>query len=533
MAALSVKILDCTLRDGGYINNWKFSYVVAKDIIDKLDIANVDIIEVGFLDQTISEEFQGTKFKTIEKVAEIISSEKYHAELVAMIMIEKFSSDHLIDREESALDGIRVCFKKDQLQKAIELAKDVKRHGYNLYMQPASITDYSDAETEKMLQKINDLNPRAVYIVDTYGLMQKEEVLHYYKIFNEKLSGSIEIGFHSHNNLQLSFSNSQELIAQNTDRTLIIDSSTFGMGRGAGNLCTELITKFINDNIGKKYDLLAIMEVIDQHINPLFQTYSWGYSVPYYVAAIDKCHPNYAMYLVDKHSLGVNAIHNILVNLPEDKKRNYDEYVIQKLYITYQDNEVDDFKELKILKTKLQGREVLLLAPGRSIEDKEGKVKEFIHKEKPIIISINFLPEEIDTDFLFIGNKKRYDELELKGGFFDVPQIVVTSNVVKIMPYKGMVINYNGLINANYREVDISGAMAIRLLKKMDITQVYLAGFDGFSVDDRESFCNEKLYHKIDSEANELRNSSFEEQLQDLSKQIDLRFITPTRYRII
>jgi 4-hydroxy 2-oxovalerate aldolase len=305
------------------------------------------------------------------------------------------------------------------------------------------------------------------------------------------------------------------------------------MGRGAGNLCTELITKFINDNIGKKYDLLAIMEVIDQHINPLFQTYSWGYSVPYYVAAIDKCHPNYAMYLVDKHSLGVNAIHNILVNLPEDKKRNYDEYVIQKLYITYQDNEVDDFKELKILKTKLQGREVLLLAPGRSIEDKEGKVKEFIHKEKPIIISINFLPEEIDTDFLFIGNKKRYDELELKGGFFDVPQIVVTSNVVKIMPYKGMVINYNGLINANYREVDISGAMAIRLLKKMDITQVYLAGFDGFSVDDRESFCNEKLYHKIDSEANELRNSSFEEQLQDLSKQIDLRFITPTRYRII
>ena len=151
-------------------------------------------------------------------------------------------------------------------------------------------------------------------------------------MINNNLNKSISLGFHSHNNLQLSFPNAKTLMQISKDRELIIDSTVFGMGRGAGNIHTELITKYLNDNYRAKYNLLPILNVVQKYINPIFEVNPWGYSVPYYLAAINHCHPNYAKYLIDKGIESVDLIDNILRNIPEDKKTNYDISVIDKLF---------------------------------------------------------------------------------------------------------------------------------------------------------------------------------------------------------
>jgi 4-hydroxy 2-oxovalerate aldolase len=98
-------------------------------------------------------------------------------------------------------------------------------------------------------------------------------------IIDHNLNKDIALGFHSHNNLQLSFSNAQELILLNSTRNIILDASVFGMGRGAGNLCTELLIQYINENIIRKYDLMPVLEIIDKYIQHLYTKHSWGYSV--------------------------------------------------------------------------------------------------------------------------------------------------------------------------------------------------------------------------------------------------------------
>ena len=141
--------------------------------------------------------------------------------------------------------------------------------------------------------------------------MRKKDILRIFYLIDNNLFKDIKIGFHSHNNLQLSFSNAQELITLNSKREIIIDTSIFGMGRGAGNLCTELMLQYINENIENKYYMLPILETIDEFIMPIFKTHSWGYSVPYYIAAINDCHPSYATYLTNMQTLFVKDINNI------------------------------------------------------------------------------------------------------------------------------------------------------------------------------------------------------------------------------
>jgi 4-hydroxy 2-oxovalerate aldolase len=132
--------------------------------------------------------------------------------------------------------------------------------------------------------------------------MYPEDVHRIYSIINHNLDSNIKIGFHSHNNLQLSFANAQLFISEGLKREggVIIDSSIYGMGRGAGNLSTELITQYINQTYGHKYDPLPLLNVADVYLSQIYMKTPWGYSIPYYLSAVNNCHPNYSNYLMTK-----------------------------------------------------------------------------------------------------------------------------------------------------------------------------------------------------------------------------------------
>ena len=147
---------------------------------------------------------------------------------------------------------------------------------------------------------------------------------------DEVLDKDISLGFHSHNSLQLSFSNTKAFLGQNINRDLIIDSCLYGMGRGAGNLCTELIIKYLNDLYKSKYEILPVLKSIDFDLKPIYQNSPWGYSTPYYIAALYGCHPNYANYLVQQE-ISDEFIEKILSQIPNEKKLNFDRDFIELL----------------------------------------------------------------------------------------------------------------------------------------------------------------------------------------------------------
>ena len=131
------------------------------------------------------------------------------------------------------------------MKEAIAYCREVKQLGYQVYVQAVSITSYSAREILDLIELVNELNPYALSIVDTYGLLHQENLMHYFELFNHNLNREIGIGYHSHNNFQLAYSNSIEVLRETADRRVLIDASLYGMGKSAGNLPLELISMYI------------------------------------------------------------------------------------------------------------------------------------------------------------------------------------------------------------------------------------------------------------------------------------------------
>lgn len=332
---MSTKILDCTLRDGGYINNWDFGLENIRTVLDQLNKAKTDYIEIGFISSGQHSPSQSlySDFSSIERILpDNINTEK----LFGMIAFGEFPADRIPEAEYSPIKGIRLIFKKHRSLDALEYCNLLKNKGYKLFINPTFIDQYSDDELLSVINSINKINPYGMTIVDSMGVLKEKEVLRLYHLINDNLDKNIALGFHSHNNLKLSFSNAQALIKENNNRELIIDSTIFGMGRGAGNICTELLTQYINDNYEGKYNLVPVLKLVDEIINPIFKKNPWGYSVPYYLAAINHCHPNYAKYLIDKQTVPVEIINQILMSIADEKKAIYDSELIELMYSSLQ-----------------------------------------------------------------------------------------------------------------------------------------------------------------------------------------------------
>lgn len=337
---MTIKLLDCTLRDGGYLNNWIFGKNNILDIYNNLNNANIDIIEVGFIDESYQENPDATITPTSKCFDNLFSNIKNKkAMTVAMIdygtcNIENISSSNF-------LDGIRVIFKKKDVDNALNYCQLLKDKGYKVFVQPVSVTSYSDKDILELVKKVNTLKPYAMAIVDTYGLMHKDNLAQYFNLIDNNLDENISLGYHSHNSLQLGYANSMEFIEMNTKRNLIVDGSLFGMGKGAGNTNTELLAMYMNEYHSCNYDISEILELIELYILKYKEKYNWGYSMPYYVSAINDCHPKYVQYLKNKNTLSIKAINNIIKQIEKSKKLDFDKEYIENLYIKYQQNNLD------------------------------------------------------------------------------------------------------------------------------------------------------------------------------------------------
>ena len=170
-----------------------------------------------------------------------------------MINYGEFSLEKIPVYQGKGIQGIRVAFHKKDADKATEYCRKLKEKGYMVFVQPMISLSYSDTEFIQLIQRVNEIKPYAFYIVDSFGMMKRKNLLRLFYMVEHNLSEDIWVGFHSHNNLQLAYSNAQSLIEAQTTRNIIIDTSVYGMGRGAGNLNTELFADYLNEYTEKKY----------------------------------------------------------------------------------------------------------------------------------------------------------------------------------------------------------------------------------------------------------------------------------------
>ena len=328
-----IKILDCTLRDGGYVNDWKFEH--AGEIIKSLHDAEIDIIECGFLDpQGDNSTTRYNNFNTINSHINKIFHRKSDKLFVSMIELEKYDPKILPSLHEwecdSNIKGIRLTFRKSAKSRFLKVAKEIINKGYKLFVQPISTVSYTDREILDLIDLIKDLDIYALYMVDTHGSIDwhSYDLKRIFTLFDNNLDSSIPIGFHSHNNLQLSYALSCELINISTNRQLIIDSSLMGMGRGAGNLNTEMICNYLCGKKLKQINEHHIFNAIEKYILPLKSQYTWGYSIPYFLSASNKCHPNYVSFLENNNVSFENMV-AILNKIPTDDRLEFNESLIK------------------------------------------------------------------------------------------------------------------------------------------------------------------------------------------------------------
>ncbi|HNZ28855.1 MAG TPA: pyruvate carboxyltransferase, partial [Candidatus Goldiibacteriota bacterium] len=425
----------------------------------------------------------------------------------------------------------RVIFKKKDAVKALEFCAQVKEKGYKLFIQPVSVTSYNDDDMKHLLEMINKIGPFAVSVVDTYGLLHRKDLLHYFDLMDKTLNAGIRIGYHAHNNFQLAYSNCIELAEHDSRRELVLDSSLYGMGKGAGNANTELLAMYLNKRKGASYGLDQILEAIDVDIMKEYSKKYWGYSMMHFVAASNDCHPDFVKTLLGKRTLSVKSVNAILSAIPEPQKLTFNKEMIEKAYQEFQNVYVDDTKAYEELGKLLSGREILAMAPGASIINEKAKIDAYIKEKNPVIISVNFVPDMYKPDMVFFGNAKRYSQFydALTGSGPDI-RVICTSNITEAKRKIDYVLNFNSLIFDEEPIRDNPVLMLIKALIKAGVKSVSLAGFDGFSEKTQDNYFGEYVKLLYCSENVILRNSITREKINLFLSSIDIRFITASKY---
>lgn len=530
-----IKLLDCTVREAP-IENLMFYEDYLIHLFKQLTETGIELVEVGFLKD--AEHKKGsTIFSTVEQIETYLPKDRKNTLFFALVDYGRFSVKNLSKNNGRSIDGIRICFKKGEQDSALELAKEIIELGYLVSIQQVDTLSYTSEEILSFIHKVNDLNPYAYSIVDTFGAMYEDDVKRLYDLVNENLSHEITLGFHAHNNLMLATSNAQEFINMSKNsRNVVIDGSIMGCGRGAGNAHLELLVEFLNKKYYKEYKFDILLDLIDEIVPYLRKKAKWGYSIPYFISGMYESHVYNVNHLLRRHNIGSKDLRNIINNLDLNQRKKYDYKLLEELYIEYFNHEINDIKDRDKLVIMLKGKPILLLAPGNTLISNKEKICEFINTYSPIIIDVNNDISIFHKDFIFCSSPVRYARLRDKFTVDTSVKKIITSNIKIERNSKEYVIDYKSLIKYGWINLDNSIIMLLRLLLDLNVKCIDIAGFDGF-VFDQNNFYLEDIVSPLEKEDISLLNKEVQEMFLDVNKiannkNIKINMLTKSIYEV-
>ena len=511
------KLLDCTLRDGGYINNWNWGFDNARDIIHSLVRAGVDIVEVGFLRNVEGYNPDITVCNHIEELNRLLPENPGSAMFSAMAMRSNYDIKKLAPYNGRGIEMIRITAHDYDIAEGMDFAREVKEKGYKLSINPINIMGYDDKQLMWIFDQVNKIMPYQFSIVDTFGSMRRRDLDRIVSLADHTIAPGVRLALHLHENMSLASCLAQDFLDKHLNRDVTVDGSLEGMGRIPGNLPIELIADYCNEYLGAHYDIDYLMDAIQDQISPIKGQSAWGYTPAYFLSARYNLHRNYAEHYLNKGDLTNRDINHILAGFDRSKTTVFDAAYADKLYEDYKRHSVDDSAAMAALAGQLAGKQVLVLAPGPSLREKQAEISEYIARHKPVVIAANFVPQEIAADYVFFSNNKRFSKIET------LPCTGILTSNLESRP-DCLTVDYNRLAGA-FAQGDNSLILLLRLLHALGAQSAALAGADGYRTG-RSNYASSSMHSHVARDAD--FNRAMREAIQ--SSGIPCTFLTPSEY---
>ena len=339
---MSVRITDCTIRDGGYLLNKNSDPEFVKGVMKGLAEAGIDFVETGFLQTNVT----GDSLVYADSVdaRKYLPEDKGRTNFLGFCDNSRYSPDNLDPYDGKSFKWLRISFAKHEIDGAVDFCQKAQDKGYTVQFNPMDAVSYTDDERAALIEKVNTVKPGSMSIVDTFGAMYLEDLVHIFKQMDKLLDKDIAIGLHSHDNLGLSTALAETMImlADECGRDVIVDGSLFGMGRGAGNASTELLASYLNKHHKGDYNIQALLDTIQNYIVPLRDHIFWGYDLPMFICGTEHAHVDNVYYMQKNLNCSVKDMYEVIRSMPVAQRTRYgtgysktDFSNLQKVYDEY------------------------------------------------------------------------------------------------------------------------------------------------------------------------------------------------------
>jgi len=291
-----IKVLDCTIRDGGLMNNHQFTNELVRKVYQAVNVAGIDYIELGYKadeSQFSRDQYGPMKFCSEKDINDIVDGIEKNVKLSVMLDIGRVDPSAVIPKSESHVDMIRVASYIKDIDKAIDLVNQMNAKGYETTINIMAVSHARERELDEALMQVEKESAAdVIYLVDSFGALYSEQIAYLAKKY-KSLMPSKEIGIHAHNNQQLAFANTIEAIINNVN---YLDGTIYGIGRAAGNCPLELLLGFLKN---PKFDIRPVLELIGSDFLEIRKQIEWGYYIPYMITGTLDLHPRAAMALLN------------------------------------------------------------------------------------------------------------------------------------------------------------------------------------------------------------------------------------------
>lgn len=303
---MNIKILDCTIRDGGHLNNWDFDPICVKASYFAALNSGADYFELGY-------KFPATKtglgkFGYCEDDF-LISLFEPSEDCKPLVMIDTGKFDGVVLKEcrpeNTIIKGVRVTSYPYELEKALCIIEELKDKNYEVFLNLLAFSELTDEQFNVLENRQNKNMLNAIYFADSFGNFIPDDIVK--NIYKLKQAGFNHIGFHAHNNLQLAFANVLKAVEHGCD---YIDASIYGMGRGAGNLPIEILTGYLEKAGNSKYNTVPYLEVIERFYLKKYESFGWGYNLKSLLTGLKNIHPYYIDNLIKRQNCTIEELWN-------------------------------------------------------------------------------------------------------------------------------------------------------------------------------------------------------------------------------
>ena len=499
------KILDCTIRDGGYLNDWHFDLKLVRELYRAHSKSGVDFVEIGFrsTDKYFDPKKYGPwRFTPEQLVSDVVKGISGPA-VSLMVDFGKVDLEDIPARKDSIASMYRVAVHKDNVIPAIELCNAIADRGYMASIQLMGIVNYTEDDFNQILGSLKDSKIDYVYFADSYGSLLPSDIR---GILDRLSITEKKIGFHAHNNLQLAFANTLEAINNGVD---IVDGTVYGIGRGAGNLPIEILLSYLEKTTVKNtYNTLPVLDIVDRYMLDFHKDLKWGYDLSYMLSGMFEVHPYYSKTMVDYREYSIEDILRTLETVKEMKpvgfKKPLLDSIIQSGFVGIPTAEKDgksDFDSIPLQSlsefgqvsylNRHSGKDCLVIATGPTLKVEKEQIEKFIKKYDPIIIGANYLGGLFVPHYHAFGNKKRFiDYIDT----VDARSNILISNIfsdefikkytdrkyefIQHLPQLSSDFNiYSGVIMTNCRTISI---LSVAVAIVMGTERIFIAGMDGY-----------------------------------------------------